>query len=116
MTDHERELLKWMADQLLGWRFVGGYWYPPTTEDHGFSPLAFQAHFESWYGIGLAVEAMDKRGMWCQIKSPFELGSDWWAGFTPHGTTGWNGKPDFRGNNQKPWFAVYEAARKAVTA
>jgi hypothetical protein len=43
------------------------------------------------------VERMHKQGFWCQMRTPFEAddASDFWAGFTPHSTTGWNGRPDY---------------------
>lgn len=43
------------------------------------------------------VEEMERRGYWCQMRTPFSepKGDDgYWVGFTPHGTTGWNGRPD----------------------
>jgi len=45
------------------------------------------------------VAAMEKRGYWCQMRTPFgtkaqNLDDGYWCGFTPHGTSGWNGTPD----------------------
>jgi hypothetical protein len=37
---------------------------------------------------------MDKKGFWLRLESPFSSGSEWFAGFTPHEMTGWNGTPD----------------------
>lgn len=50
----------------------------------------------SWEAAGMVVEQMATRGYWCQMRTPFEPhgGPDCWAGFTPHSTTGWNGRPD----------------------
>jgi hypothetical protein len=50
----------------------------------------------SWEAAGMVVEQMAKKGYWCQIRNEFESpgGIDCWAGFTPHGTTGWKGRPD----------------------
>lgn len=45
-------------------------------------------------GIEDALEWLDRRGWWCEIKSPFEPGDLYWAGLTPHSTSGWMGKPD----------------------
>lgn len=45
----------------------------------------------------LVVEELNKRGYWCQMRTPFQAGDDgdgYWAGFTPHGVSGWNGRPD----------------------
>lgn len=73
-----------------------------TARDHPYlvdgTPLCAQPpHYSTDIAAAwLVVEAMEARGMWCQMRTPFEgENSDgYWAGFTPHSTTGWNGKPD----------------------
>jgi hypothetical protein len=48
---------------------------------------------EAWQ----VVAALERRGYWCQMRTPFQAGDEgdgYWAGFTPHGTSGWNGRPD----------------------
>lgn len=47
-----------------------------------------------FFELDMIVNAMAKRGYWCRISSPFEPGRKWYAGFTPHSCTGWNGRPD----------------------
>jgi hypothetical protein len=56
------------------------------------------------------VEEMGRRGFWCQYHSPFEPGMPHRAGFTPHSTTGWNGRPDFAGEGATLAEAVSAAA------
>ena len=40
------------------------------------------------------IERMAKHGLWFSCHSPWRPGDKWWGGFTPHGVTGWNGRPD----------------------
>lgn len=40
------------------------------------------------------IEEMTELGYWCQERTPFFPGDVYKCGFTPHGTTGWNGVPD----------------------
>lgn len=43
------------------------------------------------------IEKMQKLGLWFKTSSPFDPDQDiklWHGGFTPHGMTGWNGRPD----------------------
>lgn len=47
---------------------------------------------------------------WWSIKSPFEKNEMWFAGITPHSTSGWNGRPDFIGNGSTMALAVCRAA------
>lgn len=44
--------------------------------------------------IGATLDWMGSKGWHARIKSPFTPGNLWWAGFTPHGVSGWNGSPD----------------------
>jgi len=48
------------------------------------------------------------------IRSPFdpssEWGSKWWAGVTPHGTTGWNGRSDIQAHGATEEEAVCRCA------
>ena len=46
---------------------------------------------------------------WMELKSPFEKGESYHAGFTPLSTTGWNGRPD----NQMPGRIPAKAITRA---
>lgn len=108
-------------DALVAEYVIGGYWeglsskiarndgtiynYPKYS-----SPTAIAAAWQ-------VVEAMAQRGFWCQMRTPFQAGEDgdgYWAGFTPHGTTGWNGKPDHWTQSEALTSAICLAALKAV--
>jgi hypothetical protein len=64
------------------------------------------------------VEKMHELGYWAQIRTPFGVESnlDNWCGFTPHETTGWNGKPDNWTNAETIPSAICRAALLAVEA
>ena len=49
------------------------------------------------------------------VKSPFVKNAPWHAGFTERGTTGWNGRLDFRGSADTPALAICRAALQAMT-
>jgi len=67
MTD--LDLLKWVAEELLGWEPAK---YP--TSKHLWHDESGRGYFggdlQSWHGIGLVVEAMEKRGFHWE-KSPY---------------------------------------------
>lgn len=68
---------------------------------------------EAW----LIVEAMHKRGYWCRTQTPWrQSDTDYWAGFTEHEWTGWNGRPDYWTSASSLPVAICLAALKAVTA
>ena len=96
MTDHECELLKWVAEELLGWEVVqqsfhGGKWYNRKTG----TPLET---LQSWDGIGLVIQCFkDGKGDMWKFNQYLEEGYDqWWF-------------------IKDPWLHVFHAARKAVT-
>ena len=102
MDDQDRELLKWVAEELGGWVFPGETDSVTRMKAERF---AFEK-LQSWGGIGLVVEAMEKRG-WVLRYLGLDYPNKWVARFGGKGDTGWLG-------SDKAWFAVYEAARKAV--
>lgn len=54
-------------------------------------------------------------GWWCQIRNGWTLDDPkCWAGFTPHGVTGWNGRPDNWTEADTEEMAVALAALSAV--
>jgi len=64
------------------------------------------------------VNAMAERGYWCQLRNPFEKygKGDYWAGFTPHSTTGWNGTPDHWTPAESMELAICLAALETMKA
>ena len=137
MTDHERELLKWVAEELLGWQKVlspskmaGTERWMVSLLDHPARWYEIEEMLESWHGIGLVVEAMEKRDLYLEIDSgakPGDLAAvNYRAAFwnaemkTMMDITVWGPWDDLNDEgmyvmSDKPWFAVYGAARKAVT-
>ena len=106
MTDHERELLKWVAEELLGWRRMSDAKGGRYSDGDGRWWLD---ELGSWHGIGLVVEEMSRRGFEVAMDN-FTRSGEWVAIFEPKDMPG---KP--MSFAKMPWFAVYEAARKAVT-
>jgi len=56
---------------------------------------------------------LERRGFWMQLRSTFGLGQyadGWWCGFTPHLTTGFNGRPDYSAQAATPAHALCLAA------
>lgn len=70
----------------------------------------------TWEGMRLVVESMQAKGWWLVLKSPFVLGEPYYAGFTPLGTSGWNGRPDFGASGDDAPHAVCLAALLALEA
>jgi hypothetical protein len=55
------------------------------------------------------VEDAKRHGMWLKLQTPFAPGRPSCAGFTPHGISGWNGRPDHRSSAIKEARAISEA-------
>ncbi len=102
-TPADRELLKWVAEELLGWDHRLSPSKIPGT-DRWWSPdgISWQRHemerhLQSWHGIGLVVEAFKAgNGNINRFNHYLEEGYDhWWL-------------------IREPWIHVFEAALKAV--
>ncbi len=100
-----------VAEQVMGWT-----WLPQRPDAAGVGPVyaiprdrypldpyrliaTFQPAEDGPQGAAAAAEVIDAmvgHGFWCQTQNAFAPGSGdlCWAGFTPHGVTGWNGTPD----------------------
>lgn len=76
------------------WVDIGDYYY----ELPGSSAVDEVPHYSTDIRAAWEViESMTKRGLWCEMRTPFgadDLDDGYWAGFTPYGTSGWNGIPD----------------------
>jgi hypothetical protein len=59
------------------------------------------------------VDGMDRQGLWLTLTSPWvritPAGDLWWAGFTKHGTTGWNGRADYKACGTTMEKAIFNA-------
>lgn len=96
------------TDHLVG--KVLGEWPPPFYSTN---------RGDAWK----AVEAFAKlRKMHASVRTPFETRLRpghpsyplYWAGFTPMGTTGWNGRDDWRGSGETMPLAVCRAILRAA--
>ena len=63
--------------------------------------------------MGLAEKIADR--YWLSLHTPFRLGDPFFAGFTPLGTTGWNGVPDNKCPGDKAGQAIARAFILAMT-
>lgn len=62
------------------------------------------------------VERMSNLGWHARVESPFEAGQPYFAGFTPHGMSGWNGVPDHQAGAYCAAEAICRAALAALQA
>ena len=62
----------------------------------------------------LVVAEMQSRGFHAVVKTPFTPANKYVAGFTPHGMTGWNGRPDFCAVESTAPLAICLATLKAL--
>ena len=128
------ELMEWGWIARAGWKWVG-----PLSEIGNTDPIYGTTHAacdtdaeeSPWWMMDvpekggaatiphystsiadawLVVETMRDLGFWCVVKSPFIPGELYHAGFTPHATSGWNGRADHRGSGDTPAFAISNAA------
>jgi hypothetical protein len=64
-----------------------------------------------------AAEMMHARGYWLELHSPFMAeDTEWWAGFTPLATTGFNGRPDHTARGATPALAICRAILKVFAS
>lgn len=93
-----RELNELVAREVMGWH--SKYWRPSTDRRH------------IWH----LVAQLECDGYWLKLTSPFDPSdpnlNQWHAGFTPHSTTGWNGRPDWRASGDTAMLAICRAALK----
>ena len=139
MTDHG-ELLKWVAEELFGMTYIPaeetGQWTERGWEmfgQHGWQDkegfIWLESNFTTWHGIGLVVEVMAKRDLYMDLDSGAKPGGivavNWRVAFwnaemkSMMDISVWGPWDDLNDEgmyvmDEKPWFAVYGAARKAV--
>ena len=106
------DTLKWIAEELLGFEKTGDlnnliYRHPTRHGAYGVWKIKLD-DLQSWHGIGLVVEAMERRGWKLTLQKSSSEMVGWVASF-------WTG-PDIAAAEagDEPWIAVFAAARKAV--
>lgn len=114
-------------DALVATQIMGDIFGPlsPEEEREALRILAVEdlmrPHLPPAYSTDIAaawrvITEMGVRGWWLRLTSPFNPGRAWHAGFTPHDTTGWNGRPDHEAAASEPALALCLAALLAVGA
>ena len=115
MTD--RELVALVAEHVMKWtvkrypfaweaQMEAGGWktiWDAMADPADWDPL------HDWNNMRDVVEKMNERYHW-RLQSPFTAGNLWWAGLTPHGMTGFNGRPDVQRGDASPARAICLAA------
>jgi len=135
--DAGRELDALVAEHVMGWApikvingrpiaegwtgFYDGKWLvwterPEPTEEGESHPWRPSTDIAAAWQV---VEKMQQHGFWCQMRTPFDVpGGKWydkyWAGFTPHGMSGWNGTPDNWTQADTLLIAICHAALEAL--
>lgn len=125
-----RELDAQIAIALFGWQWfdgADGARYLRRADDRNYGAieragkrkyfLALLHYSTSITAAEAIINRMRDLGYYCQMRTPFEKDSerDYWAGFTPHSTTGWNGKPDHWTRAESLAEAICLAALAAAT-
>ena len=131
LSDEELQI---MATELRGWRYrIVNVWnFPDLSQytDEPFGYLITSPNGEAWGGsldvderiaksvyypdyndiataMDLALSIGDR--YWMEFHTPFRVGDPSFAGFTPLGTSGWNGRPDNQCGAEKPAKAITRA-------
>lgn len=94
------------------WIGVPGLGLQPTTETCPRYSTDIAAAF-------LVVAEMERRGFWCEMRTPFNQSErttcgGYWAGFTPHEVSGWNGTADFWTPSATLPLSICRAALKTL--
>lgn len=127
-----RDLRIAVATQLIGFeiRKRGHRVYDPivnkeydgfqnTEKCRDFIAITAPAFDRDWDAIGkfllphmehVSTSTQLEAGWHLRLCSPFTEGEPWWAGFTPKGITGWNGRPDIEMPGETGPEAISRAA------
>lgn len=97
------ELDQLVAEKVMGWRRV-----PQIAETPCYSTSIAAA----WR----VIDRMAVLGYHARIDTPFTPGDPYWVGFTTHGCSGWNGRPDHQDKGETVGEAACKAALAAVGA
>lgn len=112
-----------IAELVLGWRLhthraTSGIFSRNNQstldvwKDKNGDDVALVADWSPTTNIVDAWRVVDKlqEQFWLELKSPFNRGEKWTAGFTPRGTSGSNGTPDFSAAGETAPLAICRAA------
>jgi hypothetical protein len=103
-----------VAEKVMGIS-VTGRWLSRLYYDPGGGVRRALPRYSTDFAAAFeVVEKMGERGFWCRMTTPFYPGAPYHAGFTPHETTGWNGRPDHEGSAPTLAHAICLAALRAL--
>ena len=112
--DDRGACVRWLADHTKDY---------PNSQFAGYHVGAWKKYprYSTEIADAMLLQAeMQKRGFWLKLTSPWEPNRPncvlWNAGFTEHGFTGWNGRPDHRGQGETAALAISLAALEALSA
>lgn len=97
----KQEKIRRLAEELMGWA---------PQENRPWHP--YNNLNQTW----MLVKKLQNTGFWLKLTTPFLQGEPHFAGFTPLGTTGWNGVPDHMGQGATAQEAICEAALAVLDA
>lgn len=83
----------------------------PAPRSRADAPPAYSTDIATAWTV---AEKMGERGFHARICTPFEPDMPHFVGFTPHGVTGWNGRPDFSASGESAPLAICRAALVAA--
>ena len=119
LVDHltGRKLDGMVAAHVMGWTVVEWERELVYIANGGDRPQPVPGFFCRPVDMLKIVDRMADLGFWWEVKSPFDpFVSNWFAGFTPHNTSGWNGRPDHQSPGKTMMEATARAALKHVFA
>lgn len=112
--------LDWeIARRVFGWTAVGVpsidqvWFYAPTGKSTRHEIPPFSSDIAAAWNV---IERMQELGWWARLTTPFEPGQPWFCGFTPLGTSGWNGRPDHQEGAETMPLAICRCALKALAS
>ncbi len=97
--------------EVLGLTYAGAYRDGPLVsyKDSPYSTMVCPRFSRDLAEAWKLVRHVERLGFHWRIQTPFQPGEPYFAGFTPHGVTGWNGRPDFQGSGPTPEIAICDA-------
>ena len=107
-------VMQWKAGQP---NINAGLWVDQAGTEHGINHGSGRWSPSTSIADAMeGVEKMSERGWWARIDSPFTKneGEFYTCGFTPMGTTGWNGRPDHYSQGKTAPLAICIAALRAI--
>ena len=116
-----KKIDKFLIEKCMKWKWVDqfGSWFPSADQlgrtvqiDDGYSKKAWRPTTSIEQAM-MCAKKMEDKWHW-ELYSPFIIDEPYFAGFTPLGVTGWNGRPDHQKGAETPELAICLAIEKAL--